>query len=48
MLLMIVVDDYHSLVVDISSLCHVFLFYQGHVMAYFGFPTMPGMNDVMF
>ena len=19
--------------------------YQGHVMAYFGFPTMPGMND---
>ena len=26
MLLTIVVDNYHSLVVDISSLCHVFLF----------------------
>ena len=47
MLLIVVIGDLHSL--DISSLCHVYLlFYQGHVTAYFGFPTMPGMNDVMF
>ena len=46
MLLIVVIGDLHSL--DISSLCHVYLlFYQGHVTAYFGFPTMPGMIDAI-
>jgi len=49
MLLLMVIDNYHSLVIDISSLCYVFSFsYQGHVTVYLGFPTMPGMDDVMF
>ena len=26
----------------------LYFFCQGHVTAYFGFPTMPGMNDIMF
>jgi hypothetical protein len=27
---------------------YLFFYCQGHVTAYFGFPTMPGMNDVMY
>jgi len=46
MLLIIVIGDLHSL--DISSLCRVYFFFnQGHVTAYFGFPTMPGMIDAI-
>ena len=30
------------------SFDEIFQSYQGHVTAYLGFPTMPGMNDVMF
>ena len=35
---------------DSCSCLYVMYFfsYQGHVTAYFGFPTMPGMNDVMY
>ena len=40
-----------SLGLDLLSLCHVsllsLLWCQGHVTAFVGFPTMPGMNAVI-
>jgi len=46
--LMIVVDEYHSLVLDICSPCHVFLLLSRSCNDLFSFPTMPGMDDVTF
>ena len=48
MLLMIVVDDYHSLVLYIFPLCHVYLLLSRSCNDLFCFPTMHGTDDVMF
>jgi len=45
---MIVAGDYHSLVLDIWSLCHVFLLLSRSCNNLFCFPTMLGMDDVIF
>jgi len=45
---MIVVDNYHSLVLDILSLCHVYILLSRSCNNLFCFPTMHGMDDVMF
>ena len=46
MLLLSVIGDFHKYFVSMSCISFVvsLLWCQGHVMAYFGFPTMPGMN----
>ena len=33
---------------NVVNVLSLYFFCQGHVTAYFGFPTMPGMNDIMF
>ena len=43
-----VADDYHSLVLDTSSLCHIYLLLSRSCNDLFCFPTMPGMDDVIF
>ena len=48
MLVMIVAGDYHSLVLDIWSLCHVFLLVSRSCNNLLCFPTMLGMDDVIF
>ena len=48
MLLMILVDDYHSLVLDIFSLCHVYILLSRSCNDLFCFPAMPRMDGVMF
>ena len=47
MLLMIVANDYNSLVIDILSLFHVFILLSRSRNNLSCFPTMPGMDNVM-